>query len=186
MSDALMAHDPAAHDELVLVDVADREIGAASKLACHREGLLHRAFSVMLLRMGEGGVDEALLVRRAEGKYHSGGLWTNSCCSHPRAGERLADAVRRRLAEELGVTGVACREVGSFVYRVCFANGLTEYEFDHVFVGRLEGKHVAPDPDEASEVRWVALDVLAREVTVHPERFTAWCPAVVSCVLRGA
>lgn len=183
------ADDPAASDQLILVDLADREVGRDNKLDVHQRGLLHRAFSVFLL---DG--DRLLLQRRALGKYHSGGLWTNSCCSHPRAGETLAEAVPRRLAQELGVTGVTCREVGSFVYRATFANGLTEYEFDHVLVGEWGGASdsaglkpdpvgLKPDPAEVMDWRWVRLDELARDVAERPERYTAWLPEVLRLVL---
>lgn len=197
--------DPAASDQLILVDLTDREVGRDNKLDVHRRGLLHRAFSVFLL---DG--DRLLLQRRALGKYHSGGLWTNSCCSHPRAGETLAEAVPRRLAQELGVTGVTCREVGSFVYRATFANGLTEYEFDHVLVGEWGGAPdpaglkpdpvglnpdptglkpdpvgLKPDPAEVMDWRWVRLDELARDVAERPERYTAWLPEALRLVLAS-
>jgi isopentenyl-diphosphate delta-isomerase len=156
-------------DLLILVDENDRQIGAAPKLRAHQEALLHRAFSVFLFdRDGR-----MLLTRRAPGKYHSGGLWTNACCSHPRDGETLAEAVPRRLAEELGVSDCPCREVGSFVYRADFANGLTEHELDHVFVGEWS-QGVTPDPLETSEIAWWPVEEIQRQLNDHPERFTAW------------
>lgn len=169
-------------DELILVDLFDREVGTMPKLAAHEQARLHRAFSVFLYRRalgrdaaGQGGPEriEVLVQRRADGKYHSGGLLTNSVCSHPRAGETLARAVRRRLEQELGVSGVACEEVGSFVYRAKFANGLTEFEYDHVLVGEYDGP-VAPDPAEASEVAWVEVGELLEDLAAHPSRYTAW------------
>ena len=172
-----------AEDELVLVDILDRPIGAAGKLRCHTEALLHRAFSVVLVRDGAAG-RQVLLARRAEGKYHSGGLWSNSCCSHPRVGEDLQEAVGRRLAEELGVEGVACREVDTFLYRAPFENGLVEYEFDHVFVGEYDGA-LTPDASEVSETKWVDADDLVAQLTERPQEFTAWCPAVTALALRA-
>ena len=163
-----------ADDELILVDVLDRPIGTASKAESHRLGLLHRAFSVFLVRG-----DEVLLQRRALGKYHSGGLWTNSCCSHPRAGEDLAGAVSRRLSDELGVRGCDCREVGSFVYRHQFADDLFEYEYDHVFLGEWHGD-VTPDPDEAMDVRWMPIPEVMRRLQDEPALFTCWFPAAAS------
>lgn len=169
-------------DQLVLVDLLDREAGFASKREVHERGLLHRAFSVLLWREGAQGT-EVLVQRRAAGKYHSGGLWTNSCCSHPRAGEQLGDAVARRLCEELGVEHAgfvsAPREVGTYVYRAVFENGITEYEYDHVFVANYVGV-VSPDPAEASEVVWEALPVVAQDVAARPERFSAWFPGVLA------
>ncbi|SEH42106.1 MULTISPECIES: isopentenyl-diphosphate Delta-isomerase [Atopobiaceae] len=167
-------------DSLVLVDMLDREVGTMPKLAVHEEGLLHRAFSVFLVRSGELGV-EVLLQRRAREKYHSGGLLTNSVCSHPRAGEELGAAVARRLQQELGVSGAECAEVGSFVYRAALPNHLVEYEYDHVFVGRYDGP-VRPDPHEAESVAWVLLDEVLEDLRLHPRRYTAWfvtaCPMV--------
>ncbi len=172
--------DPAARDLLILVDLADRQVGTEEKLACHLAGHLHRAFSVFLF---DG--DRLLLQRRALGKYHSGGLWTNSCCSHPRVGETLAQAVPRRLEQELGVTGVACREVGSFCYRAAFSNGITEYEMDHVFVGEWSGSP-NPDPEEVMDWRWENAAQVAAGVREHPEAFTAWFPTALPMALAAA
>ena len=180
MSDAF-GLDAARDDELVLVDLCDKPVGAATKERAHTEGLLHRAFSVVLWREGVAG-KELLLARRAPGKYHSAGLWANSCCSHPRVGEELFAAARRRVAEELGAQAGELREVGSFVYRAAFQNGISEFEFDHVFVAPCMG-NVDPDPTEASEVRWVSAREAARELTEHPETFCVWVPNVLSLAL---
>lgn len=177
-----MGADPAKDDLLVLVDGLDREIGTATKERAHREGLLHRAFSVVLVRHGDAGT-ELLLSQRATGKYHSGGLWANSCCSHPRAGERLLDAARRRVREELGCEAIGLREAGSFAYRAEFAEGLCEYEYDHVLVGSFEGA-LEPDPNEVSTTRWVGLDELARELAERPKQFAAWAFTVLSMAMR--
>lgn len=171
------ACDPAAHDQLILVDLADRQVGTEEKLACHVNGHLHRAFSVFLF---DG--DRLLMQRRALGKYHSGGLWTNSCCSHPRAGETLAQAVPRRLAQELGVAGATCREVGTYCYRAVFPNGITEYEMDHVFVGEWSGAP-DPDPEEVMDWRWENVAAVTAEVEAQPQRFTAWFPGTLALVL---
>ena len=180
---------PQQEDNLILVDLLDREVGVLPKLATHEQARLHRAFSVFLYRRARGSANattqanataqggperiEVLVQRRAKGKYHSGGLLTNSVCSHPRAGETLEQAVRRRIEQELGVSGVACREVGSFVYRARLAGGLTEFEYDHVFVGEYDGP-VVPDPAEASEVAWVEVGELLEDLAAHPSRYTAW------------
>lgn len=170
--EAFGSRGDAAEDLLVCVDMLDRQIGVEDKLACHEQGLLHRAFSVVLWRKGKEGA-EILLQQRAQGKYHSGGLWANACCSHPRAGEELSSAVRRRLSQELGIEGVECQEIGSFVYYAPFGNGLSEYEYDHVFLGEYDGP-IAPDAGEIEDVRWVDAAELGRELREDPERFCAW------------
>lgn len=155
-------------ERVVLVDEADRELGTEEKLAAHRKGRLHRALSVFLF--DDRG--RLLLQRRAAGKYHSGGEWTNTCCSHPRAGEAPLAAAHRRLREEMGIEA-ALRPAGTFLYRADVGGGLTEHEFDHLFVGRWMGDP-APDPDEVGEWRWQSLQAAAAEASAHPERFTAW------------
>ncbi len=179
-SDA-MAGDSARDDMLILVDGLDREVGTATKWQTHAGGLLHRAFSVVLVRDGQEG-PELMLARRALCKYHSGGLWANSCCSHPRAGEETIQAAYRRVREELGCDAVELRELTAFAYRAEFANGLCEYEYDHVLVGRCEGE-VSPDPGEVSEVRWVGYDALARELAADAPSFAAWAPMVLTMVM---
>ena len=176
-----MGDDPAYDDLLVLVDGLDRPIGSATKLQAHVRGQLHRAFSVVLTREGADGV-EVLLSQRATGKYHSGGLWANSCCSHPRVGEELLEAAARRIHEELGCNASELQEIASFAYRAVFANGLCEHEYDHVIMGRFEGA-LSPDPQEVSDVRWVAADRLALELAESPETFCAWAPMVLSLAL---
>lgn len=177
----LMAADPARDDLLILVDGLDREIGAASKLQAHVDGALHRAFSVVLVRDGETG-PELLLAKRSLVKYHSGGLWANSCCSHPRVGEDVVEAAYRRVPEELGCEARDLHELHSFVYRAEFDNGLTEHEYDHVVVGRCEGE-ITPNPAEASEARWVNFEGLAAELANEPHKFAAWVPIVLTLVM---
>ena len=177
----LLAGDPAREDMLILVDGLDREIGMASKLKAHEEGLLHRAFSVVLVREGDDG-PEVLLARRARGKYHSGGLWANSCCSHPRVGEETIEAAHRRVREELGCKVADLRDVGGFAYRGEFESGLCEFEFDHVLVGRFMGE-LDPDQSEVGELRWIGLDALAVELASDPHRFTVWAPMVLSLAM---
>ena len=169
-------------DRIILVDPLDREIGSAEKLEAHRKPLLHRAFSIFLVDR-EGG--RMLLQRRAEGKYHSGGLWANSCCSHPRVGEALQPAARRRLREELGVELAGpLWEWGSFVYCHRFAPDLYEYEYDHVLVGDYRGE-ATPDPEEIGAVEWVTFSRLERELVEEPQKFAPWFFTAAPLVLRG-
>jgi len=155
-------------DHIILVDIFDRETGYASKAEAHRRGLLHRAFSVFIL-----DDDRMLLQKRHSSKYHSGGLWSNACCSHPRKDEILEDAIDRRLEEELGITGVSCRELSNFVYRTKFAEDLYEYEYDHIYVGVYDGD-VHFDPEEIEEVKWVDLDWLEEDLVNNPQDYTSW------------
>ena len=176
-----MVTDPAREELLVLVDGLDREVGTATKRQAHVEGMLHRAFSVVLVR-DCGDSWEILLSRRAEGKYHSGGLWANSCCSHPRAGEDIIEAGYRRVREELGCDSSGLREIAAFVYRAEFESGLVEHEYDHVLLGRFEGE-LEPDSSEVDGVRWVGIDELASELAEQPKQFCAWAHMVLSIVL---
>jgi len=157
-------------ERVVLVDTADNEVGTAPKLQAHRTGDLHRAISVFVFD-SEGRM---LLQRRAEGKYHSGGLWSNTCCSHPRPGEPAATAARRRLREEMGLD-CELEPVFTFVYRADLDGGLTEHELDHVFVGTTDDSP-EPDPDEVGGWRWVEPVEIAREMDSDPALFTAWFP----------
>ena len=176
-------------DELILVDALDRAVGTAGKARVHAEGLLHRAFSVVLVREDAGGDGcELLLSRRAEGKYHSGGLWANACCSHPRAGEIVTAAAARRVREELGCAMATedFREIGAYVYRAPFESGLCEYEYDHVVLACVTSEHVlSPDPAEVAEIRWVTPENLATELAAVPETFATWAPGVLAMALRA-
>jgi isopentenyl-diphosphate delta-isomerase len=106
-------------------------------------------------------------------KYHSPGLWTNACCSHPRPGEETLDAANRRLSEEMGITHCQLEEKFSFVYRIDFPDGLIEHEYDHVFTGIFDGDPV-PNPDEVMDWKWMRMDELKTDILVNPERYTYW------------
>src|ERR671913_2483251 len=145
-----------AQEEVILVDEHDRVVGAGEKLRAHREGALHRAFSVFVFDAG----GRLLLQKRAREKYHSGGLWSNTACGHPRPGEPTATAARRRLREEMSLD-CELREAFEFVYRAELDGALVEHEYDHVFVGTHEGDP-APDPSEVAGWRWVTMGELLR------------------------
>lgn len=155
-------------EELILVDERNRAIGHAEKWAVHQQGLLHRAFSIFL-------VDPAgrlLLQQRSRAKYHSGGLWANSCCGHPRPGERTASAAKRRLREELGAEtpllyGFRAR------YRTALPNGLTENEIVYVYFGSVPpALHL--NPDEVARTAWINLNELRRDIRARPGRYAYW------------
>ncbi|HAN45973.1 MAG TPA: isopentenyl-diphosphate Delta-isomerase [Cyanobacteria bacterium UBA8156] len=155
-------------ERVVLVDDRDRALGTEEKLAVHRTGECHRAFSVFVWNDRQ----ELLLQRRALTKYHAGGLWTNTCCSHPRPGELPRLAAHRRLQEEMGF-GCALTHQFTFTYRADLGDGWWEHECDWVFFGRFEGVP-APDPAEAMDWRWLPWPDLQADVAAHPDRYTPW------------
>ena len=160
-------------DDIVLVDPEDRAIGVAPKRTVHLLGLRHRAFSI-LLRDDMGRV---LLQRRAAHKYHSAGLWANSCCGHPRPGESTHGAALRRLYEELGVRATLTH-AGTFTYRARVGTTMIEHEIDHVFVGTATGE-IAADPNEVSAITWTSVDELAADLRENPHRYAAWLAGVL-------
>jgi len=165
---------------VVLVDENDKEIGVEEKIKAHREGRLHRAFSIFIFN----SKGEMLLQQRARHKYHCGGLWTNACCSHPRPGESLNDAVHRRLKEEMGFD-CELKEIFSFIYYVEFDNGLKEHEFDHVFIGLFDGE-VKPNPDEVQDFKWVKIEELVKDIASNPDKYTYWFKLALPRVLEIA
>jgi isopentenyl-diphosphate Delta-isomerase len=153
---------------VILVDEFDNELGHMEKMEAHEKALLHRAFSVFVFN----AKNEMLLHQRAVTKYHSGGLWTNACCSHPREGESTEQAARRRLHEEMGFD-CEIEEQFAFIYKAELDQGLTEHEFDHVFTGTYEGE-INPNPEEVQSYRYVSLQLLQKELNEYPAHFTEW------------
>lgn len=153
---------------VILVDEQDIECGVMPKLDAHRAGKLHRAFSVFIVN----SKGEMLIQKRADDKYHSGGLWTNACCSHPRPGETVLEAAHTRLPEEIGFD-CELTEIFSFIYKVQLDGGMTEHEYDHVLVG-IYDKDPVLNPDEASDFAWVDVRWLVRNVEKNPGAFTYW------------
>lgn len=153
---------------VILVDQDDRETGVMEKIQAHREALLHRAFSVFVFN----SKGELMLQQRALGKYHSPGLWTNTCCSHPRPGEDSEAAAHRRLQEEMGFD-CTLTKIFHFTYKAPFDNNLTEHEVDHVFVGFSDTLPVI-NPEEVESYRFATLDDITVEMAENPELFTVW------------
>jgi isopentenyl-diphosphate delta-isomerase type 1 len=163
---------------LILVNEQDQVIGEAEKLEVHQRGLLHRAFSVLLYRQVAGKL-EFLLQQRHPSKYHSGGLWTNTCCSHPRPGEETLDAARRRLHEETGID-LLLQEIGVFRYIAYFANGLIEHEIDHVCIAEYHDLPQHFDRQEIQAMEWIESSRLKRALDETPYRYTPWFGRVLS------
>ena len=165
-------------NKVILVDIFDNEIGECEKFKAHKSPVLHRAFSIFLFND-----NKLLLQKRAKNKYHSGGLWTNSCCSHPSPGSPLLENAQKRLEQELGIKDVPLTELFSFTYMAKFSENLFEYEFDHVLIGQFCGK-VKPNKEEASHVKWVDIDNLSQDLRLKPEKYTSWfhicAPRVIS------
>jgi isopentenyl-diphosphate delta-isomerase type 1 len=169
--------------EVILVDENDNEIGTAGKLEAHQKGLCHRAFSVFIIRQTPRGV-EVLLQQRHIDKYHSGGLWTNTCCSHPKPGEGIVAAGERRLFEEMGIDATL-EQVGIFHYIAPFANGLTENEVDHVLLGTLEDEDFTINAVEVAAYQWVLLEKLPALIAASPETYTPWLLPASNIVIKA-
>lgn len=165
-------------EKVILVNERDEEIGTMEKLEAHQKGFLHRAFSVFVFN----SKGELLLQRRAKEKYHSGGLWTNTCCSHPRPGEEILEAANRRLKEEMGM---ACnlKPEFSFLYKVEFKNGLTEHELDHVLIGYCDDLP-DPNPEEVGEWKYISLEDAQKDSEDHPEMYTEWFKIIIDKVIK--
>jgi isopentenyl-diphosphate Delta-isomerase len=154
--------------DVILVDEQDRPTGTMEKMEVHQKAILHRAFSVFIFN----DKGEMLLQKRAGKKYHSGGLWTNTCCSHPQPGEDTMEAANKRLQEEMGFS-TSLKKAFTFLYKAPFENGLTEHEYDHVFVGNFTGL-ITPDPDEVEDYCYQSLEELKQSMQTQPGHFTEW------------
>ena len=155
-------------DKVILVDKNDNQVGLMPKLEAHEKGVLHRAFSIFIFNSKY----ELLLQKRASSKYHSGGLWTNTCCSHPREGEDTLDAANRRLYEEMGIK-TSLRKVYDFIYKAELDNQLTEHEFDHVFYGVCDNDPIL-NKDEAEDFKWVDMETLNNDIIKNENNYTVW------------
>ena len=153
-------------ENVILVDEKDNQVGLMPKLEAHQKGLLHRAFSVFIFNSDY----KLLLQKRASSKYHSGGLWTNTCCSHPRDGEDIIDAANRRLNEEMGIK-TSLRKVFDFIYTAKLDNNLIENEFDHVFYGVYDIDPII-NKDEAEDFKWVDMETLKNDIENNKDQYT--------------
>lgn len=155
-------------EKVILVNEKDEQIGLMPKMEAHEKALLHRAFSVFVFNKD----GELMIQQRAKGKYHSPGLWTNTCCSHQREGESNIEAGKRRLQEEMGFS-TELKDTISFIYKAPFDNGLTEHEFDHILVGYYDGNPVL-NPEEVHDWRWMPLEDLKNDMEHNPKLYTEW------------
>jgi len=155
-------------EKVVLVDKSGNQIGLMPKLEAHQKGILHRAFSIFLFN----SENQILLQKRSLIKYHSGGLWTNTCCSHPRDGEDIIDAGKRRLYEEMGIKTELKKEF-EFTYNAVLKNGLTEHEFDHVLIGNFNGTPIL-NKDEVEDWKWMSLEEIEKDINENKEDYTVW------------
>ena len=155
-------------EKVILVDEKDNPLGTMEKMEAHEKGILHRAFSVFVFN----NKGEMLLQQRAFSKYHSGGLWTNTCCSHPREGEPTIAAAHRRLQEEMGFD-CEIKEVFDFIYKKDLDHNLTEHELDHVFIGEFNGKPLI-NPEEVNAYKYVLTEDVVSDVKQNPDNYTEW------------
>jgi len=163
------------NDEINIVDIEGNRIGSIGKLEAHEKGTLHEAFSIFVFDNDK----KLLLQKRNLDKYHSGGLWTNTCCSHPKVGEKLEVAIHRRLQEEMGFD-CELREIFSFTYRAeNLTNNLIENEFDHVFFGRVDSVTIKPNPEEVADYKWVTMEDLKSDILLSPEKYTEWLKIIM-------
>jgi isopentenyl-diphosphate delta-isomerase len=165
-------------ENVILVDEQDQEVGIEEKLAAHIQGKLHRAVSVFLFNSQK----ELLIQQRAFSKYHSGGLWSNTCCGHPRPEESAINAATRRLYEELGIKA-SLSKLFDFTYRADLDHGLIEHEFDHVFIGKFNG-NIQLNPDEVNAYAWISPEKLFKAIEERPQEFTVWFKLVLPKVLK--
>lgn len=160
-------------EKIILVDKNDNKIGIGEKLQTHKEGKLHRGFSILIFN----SKNELLIQKRAKIKYHSPGLWTNTCCSHPRKGKNLREEVKKRLKEEMGFE-CKLKKIFTFIYKVKFKNGLTEHEYDHVFIGKFDGKP-NPNPKEVDDYKWISIEKIQKDIKKDPTKYTYWFKIII-------
>tara|TARA_B100001778_G_scaffold51390_1_gene38572 strand:+ start:1730 stop:2263 length:534 start_codon:yes stop_codon:yes gene_type:complete len=162
------------NDYVILVDENNNQIGLEEKILAHKKNLLHRAFSIFIFNDSF----EILLQKRAPNKYHSGNLWTNTCCSHPLENLSLVESAKKRLIEEMGIKA-NLNEVFSFIYQAEFGNGLYEHEYDHVLFGISNNQPIL-NPDEAIDYKWIKISDLKAQIEKNPGNFTVWLQIMIN------
>jgi isopentenyl-diphosphate Delta-isomerase len=160
-------------EHVVLVDKDDNSIGTMEKLEAHRKGILHRAFSILLFN----SKGELLLQKRATSKYHSGGLWTNTCCSHPLPDEPMEQAARRKLKQEMGID-FQTEFAFKFIYKASLDKGLVEHECDHVFIGAFDGIPIINE-EEVEEWKFSEIMSLRTDIQKNPQAYSAWFKLII-------
>ncbi len=155
-------------ENVILVDERDNKLGLMEKMEAHEKGLLHRAFSVFVVNSS----GELMMQQRALHKYHSGGLWTNTCCSHPRDGETTEEAAHRRLQEEMGFD-CEIRKMFHFIYKAELDLGMTEHELDHLYIGFYNGIPQL-NKEEAADWKWMSIEEVEADLVEHPQNYTEW------------
>lgn len=160
-------------ERVILVDKSDNEIGSEEKIKAHIDAKLHRSFSIFIFNSN----GELLIQQRAKSKYHCGSLWTNTCCSHPRIGETLESASHRRLIEEMGFD-CSLKKVLTVTYNLKFDNGLTENEYDHVFIGNYDGSPNL-NQDEVDDWKWISIKELTHDISENPGKYTPWFRIII-------
>lgn len=161
-------------EHVLLVDENDSVLGSMEKLEAHEKGVLHRAFSILLFN-SQG---ELLLQKRSSTKYHSGGLWTNTCCSHPLPGEATEEAARRKLKQEMGIDLTPTFSY-KFIYKAALDKDLVEHECDHVFIGHFDGIPIL-NPEEAEDWKYMSLAALQQDIQQNPTHYTAWFKLILN------
>ena len=160
--------------KVILVDRNNKEIGTEEKIKTHKEGLLHRAFSIFVFN----SKGELLLQQRSKNKYHSSGLWSNTVCSHPRVGESYDQAIHRRMKEEVGFD-CELKKVSDFIYRAELENDLIENEHDTIFIGQYNGI-IKPNPEEVMSYKWISLSNLKKDIKNHPSNYSSWLKVILN------
>jgi len=167
------AKEDSGNKKIILVDENDKQIGVATKKETHEQGLMHRCFSILVFN----NKNELLMQQRAKEKYHSGGLWANTCCSHPEPGEEILEAAKKRLKEEMGFN-CELQEDFVFHYRTEFDNGLIEDEVDHVLIGSYNGE-VIPNPGEVDDFKWMKVEDIKQDMQEYPQEYASWFKLII-------
>jgi len=170
---------PITNKEVILVDKFDQIMATAEKIHAHKQGLLHRAFSIFIVNSS----GEILMQKRASSKYHCAGLWTNSCCSHAQHNQDILHTASDRLEHEMGIKSYLSH-AGSFVYKEKLENGLYEHELDHVFVGTNYTTVSKPNPNEVSEIKWMGIEEIKNSFKNVPNDFTPWLMPALNIAIK--